>query len=332
MRAQMRGREEVRMSDGEMAQAEKIDIGACRALKATCISETGWASNDRLMQDIASGGGVTASQWRMPWGADNARGSCSLLEIEGLDGSRRRFLIDAGWSRDYMRERFAATGVDALLRAGAIEAVFLTHEHMDHLFGLQAVLELKPDIALYIPSTFSDDARRFIAGADVPEAHAGNAAAHTGELIQLGAGRVHALAPGLAAVGFDLPIILGIVGEQSLYANIEGKGLVAVTGCGHQGVERIMAFARDHLAGGTEVYGLYGGLHLAPFGPLAPEKEEMIRSMGKYRLKRIACNHCTGLAAVELMLKLGYPVVRGGARDGSVSDLYVGNGDIVTFD
>ncbi|MCW2284001.1 7,8-dihydropterin-6-yl-methyl-4-(beta-D-ribofuranosyl)aminobenzene 5'-phosphate synthase [Rhodoblastus acidophilus] len=312
--------------------SEKIDFGACRAITVTCVSEIGWASNDGLMRDIAAGGGMAASQWHMPWREENARGSCSLLEIDGLDGARRRFLIDSGWSRDYMRARFAATGVDQMLRAGEIEAVFLTHEHMDHLFGLQAVLELKPDITIYVPSTFTDDACRFIAGADVPDAHAGNAAPHRGALIRLEPGRVHALAPGLAAVGFDLPIILGVAGEQSLYARIEHKGLVAVTGCGHQGVERIMDFAREHLAEGTQVYGLYGGLHLAPFGPLSPEKEATVREMGKYRLQRIACNHCTGLPAVERMIELGYPVVRGSGRDGSISDLYVGNGDTVTFD
>ena len=93
-------------------------------------------------------------------------------------------------------------------------------------------------------------------------------------------GRVHAMMPGLAAVGFDLPIILGIEGEQSLYAKIEGKGLVAVTGCGHHSVERIMAFARDHLAEGTQVYGLYGGLGLARRAVEVP-KEAAIRDIGK---------------------------------------------------
>jgi len=31
------------------------------------------------------------------------------------------------------------------------------------------------------------------------------------------------------------------------------------------------------------------------------------------------------------MVELGYPVVHGTGRDGSVTDLYVGNGDSVTF-
>ena len=319
------------MPDSSLTTAEKIDFGACRAVKLTCVSEIGWSSNDTLMQDIAGSGGIAASQWHIPWREENARGSCSLLEVEGLDGSRRRLLIDSGWNRDYMRARFAATGVDRLLRAGKIEGVFLTHEHMDHLFGLQAVLELKPDVSIYIPSTFTDDACRFIAGIEFPDAHASNAAPHQGELIRLESGRVHVLMPGLAAVGFDLPIMLGIEGEQSLYVRVEDKGLVAVTGCGHHSVERIMAFARDNLVDGTDFYGLYGGLHLAPFGPLAPATEAIVRDMSKYRLKRIACNHCTGLPAVKLMIDLGYPIVRGTGRDGSISDLYVGNGDSVTF-
>jgi 7,8-dihydropterin-6-yl-methyl-4-(beta-D-ribofuranosyl)aminobenzene 5'-phosphate synthase len=319
------------MPNSSLTTNGKLSFGACRAVTISCVSEIGWSSNEGLMLDIAAAGGIAASQWHIPWQEENARGSCSLLEIEALDGSRRRLLIDSGWNRDYMRARFAATGVDELLRAGEIEAVFLTHEHMDHLFGLQAVLELKRDIAIYIPSTFTDDACRFIAGNDVPDAHAGNATPHQGELIRLQPGCVHVLMPGLAAVGFDLPIMLGIEGEQSLYARIEGKGLVGITGCGHHTVERIMAFARDHLADGTQFYGLYGGLHLSPFGPLAPETEAIVRDMGKYRLKRIACNHCTGLPAVKLMIDLGYPVVRGSGRDGSISDLYVGNGDSVTF-
>ena len=53
--------------------------------------------------------------------------------------------------------------------------------------------------------------------------------------------------------------------------------------------------------------------------------------MGRYGFKQIACNHCTGLATVELKVELGYPVVRGTGRDKSVSDLYVGNGNSVTF-
>jgi len=309
---------------------ERIDFGACRSLKVTCVSEVGWADSGEILEDIDSGGGALTSQWRIPWREANARGSCNLLEIEGLDGARRRLLIDAGWSRAYKRVRFAATGDAPLIAGGEVEALFLTHEHMDHLFGVQAVLELKPDITIYIPSTFHVEADRFLRGEAFPEAHADNLVGARGEILRLEPGGVHVLAPGVAAVGFDLPIILGVA-EQSLYVNVEREGLVAVTGCGHHTLEHIVEFARERLARGDNLYGLYGGLHMAPFGALAPDQADRVRKMSGYGFRRIGCNHCTGLSAVELMVELGLPVVRGTGRDGSKSDLYVGNGDTVSF-
>ena len=133
------------------------------------------------------------------------------------------------------------------------------------------------------------------------------------------------IAPGVAAVLFDLPIILQTEGEQSLYANVEGKGLVAITGCGHQTLARIVDFALENLTAAVKLHGLYGGLHLAPFGPLAPVQEAVIRDMGRYGFERIACNHCTGLPAVELMISLGYPVVKGSGSQGSMSNLRGGS-------
>ena len=61
------------------------------------------------------------------------------------------------------------------------------------------------------------------------------------------------------------------------------------------------------------------------------KREHIVKSMGKYNFQKIACNHCTGLAAVQRMIELGYPVIRGSGRLGSKSDLYIGNGDEVVF-
>jgi len=79
------------------------------------------------------------------------------------------------------------------------------------------------------------------------------------------------------------------------------------------------------------MYGVYGGLHIAPFGPMNKDREHIVAGMGKYNFKKVACNHCTGLVAVKRMVELGYPVVRGTGRYGSQSDFYVGNGDEVFF-
>jgi 7,8-dihydropterin-6-yl-methyl-4-(beta-D-ribofuranosyl)aminobenzene 5'-phosphate synthase len=313
------------------ATGSKLDIGACKSVRMVCVSEVGWHSNDKLNADIKAGGGFNANQWQVPWDNANAGGSCSLMEVEALDGKRRKILIDAGWNQDYMRRRFAQTGVDKQLLSGEIEALFLTHEHVDHMFALQAVLELRRDIPIYIPATFRPEAFEFMAGTDFPAARAKNAVRHSGELIRLRAGGVNPILPGVVAVTFDVPIIFQTEGEQSLYANVQGKGLVAITGCGHQTLPRIVDFATQNLAAAKKFHGLYGGLHLAPFGPLQPPQDAVIRDMGKYGFDRIACNHCTGLPAVERMTALGYPIVRGTGTNGSVSDLYIGNGDSVTF-
>ncbi|KAF0117622.1 MAG: beta-lactamase-like protein [Rhodospirillaceae bacterium] len=61
---------------------------------------------------------------------------------------------------------------------------------------------------------------------------------------------------------------------------------------------------------------------------LTPEQEQVIAGLKRFGFRRIAANHCTGVAAVERMAALGYPVVGG---LGSSSPLVLGNGDTVTF-
>jgi len=76
---------------------------------------------------------------------------------------------------------------------------------------------------------------------------------------------------------------------------------------------------------------VYRGLHLAPFGQLGDQERTWIDKMGAYGFTRIAANHCTGLPAVQKMVELGYPVIKGTGSKGSQSDLYIGNGDSVVF-
>jgi 7,8-dihydropterin-6-yl-methyl-4-(beta-D-ribofuranosyl)aminobenzene 5'-phosphate synthase len=55
-----------------------------------------------------------------------------------------------------------------------------------------------------------------------------------------------------------------------------------------------------------------------------------LRGIGK-KMQQVAANHCTGLIAIQKMQAAGIPVVKGTAKYGSRSDLYVGNGDTVVF-
>jgi 7,8-dihydropterin-6-yl-methyl-4-(beta-D-ribofuranosyl)aminobenzene 5'-phosphate synthase len=306
-------------------------IGACRSLTVTSISEIGWWDTARFVSNMRTGGGIGANQWGMRFDADNAAGSCSLLEIEDRHGRISRVLLDAGWNPVYMAERFRATGVDRLLTAGGIDFLFLSHEHLDHFWGIQAVLELAPEITLLVPGTLSQAGMDWLAGGAFPEAGIANAVPHRGKVVRMLPGGIHRLAEGVASVTFDVPILLDIRGEQSLYVNVEDQGLVCVTGCCHQGVIRLVDYAVDNIEDGGRPYGLVGGLHIAPFAELTEEQRAAVKALGKYGFRKIAANHCTGTPAIALMHQLGYPMVGGSGCDGSTGTDHLGNGDSVRF-
>ncbi len=69
------------------------------------------------------------------------------------------------------------------------------------------------------------------------------------------------LARGVATIGLiDCPLFFGPTTEQALAVNVEGKGIVIVSGCGHQTVEKMLQRTERLFA--EPVYALFGGLHL----------------------------------------------------------------------
>ncbi|MBU0514511.1 MAG: MBL fold metallo-hydrolase [Proteobacteria bacterium] len=314
------------------APGKPADIGQCKSVKVTCVSEVGWWDTKKLIKGLmAAGGPKKADQWTMPSDLNNGAGSSSLIEVTLLDGKVKRILLDTGWNPAYMAWRYQMTGVDKLLKQNKIDYFIVSHEHLDHFFGLEATLRLNPKVTMVIPETFRPQARQFMAGKSFTKASAVTNVKHQGKLMVMKKSGVHKLFDGAALSVFDIPIILKIRGEQSLYFNVKDKGLVLITGCCHQTILKYADFAQKNIKGGDKMYGLYGGLHIAPFGPLKPPQAAWIRGMAQYKFKKVASNHCTGLPAVAYMKKLGYPVVGGRGMEGSMSKLYVGNSDAVTF-
>jgi 7,8-dihydropterin-6-yl-methyl-4-(beta-D-ribofuranosyl)aminobenzene 5'-phosphate synthase len=254
-----------------------------------------------------------------------------LIDMEALDGRHHKFLLDTGWNRQYMDEAFKREGIDRMLKNGEIEFLFVSHEHMDHWWALETVLKYHPEIKMFIPSTFYPEGMHFISGAEFLKCRASNRIPHRGKLVQINPGTINRLYDGCAATAFDLPIPNRVRGEESLYFNVKDKGIVCVTGCCHQTILKFADYAQDKIVGGDNMYGIYGGFHIAPFGPLKQEQEQLVKRMAKYQFQKVACNHCTGLPAVQKMVELCYPVVEGTASCGSKTELYVGNGDEVLF-
>jgi len=298
----------------------KMALGTVRSLSVKCLSEVSWHDNARMLLDVREAGGLqTADQFEVKWTPGNAAGVSALLSIGDAEGRVRTILMDVGWDVEYMDGVFRREGVDRLLADGKIDFVYITHEHVDHFWGMPAVAKYRPDVKVVIPSGFSSRSKELL-----------KSSGHRGEVVEMAPGP-HLLFPGCTSVTFDQPIFLKTHGEQVLYVNVEGKGIVTVTGCCHPGVIRLLEYAKEHFDGFSSFHGVYGGLHISPFEEWGPPQEEVLDKLQAFNVRKFACNHCTGEVAVRKMRERGMPVAGGTGRHGSKSVLYPGNGDTIDF-
>lgn len=337
------------------------DIGLCRGIKVTNISETSWFENAKLMGDIKKAGGLLVDQYTYNWPPfgdgsglgkgsyergvakikhllphkleeawaiseklsvhpENAGGFAALIEVEDMEGKMHKYLLDSGWSYAWMDEAFKREGIDKMLAKGEIEALFISHEHFDHFWGLPVTMKYAPHIKMYVPDTFYPQGFQYIKDSG-----------HKGELVRVKKG-LHPVAPGVATYMFDVPIICKVFGEISLYFNVADLGLVSVTGCCHQGIilfadtaYKTIKYEKD------KFHGLYGGLHISPFEDWDPKYDDLVIGLKKWQLEKVGCNHCTGIVTAKKFVEAGYPVIQGTARFRSKDKVYLGNGDKIEF-
>lgn len=251
---------------------------------------------------------------------ENPGGFSTLIEVEDLDGSKHKYLLDVGWSYDWMLQSFKREAIDQMLAAGDIEALILTHEHFDHFWGLPVAMKFGPKIPMYIHNGFYKEGKQYIKDSG----YKGDPIVIDKELTQI--------RPGMMAIKFDVPIITRVYGEVSLAFNVKDKGLVLVSGCNHQGILQMTSTAYRKLKyDNDKFYGLYGGLHISPFEDWDPKYDDLVLSLGKWEFEKLGCNHCTGHLTAKKFVEAGYPVVKGSARFRTSTPDYLGNGDTIVF-
>jgi 7,8-dihydropterin-6-yl-methyl-4-(beta-D-ribofuranosyl)aminobenzene 5'-phosphate synthase len=177
-----------------------------------------------------------------------------------------RILFDTGSDGTMLIANMDALGIDPT----AIDTLVISHEHWDHVGGVDALLNAGARPVAYVPRSFTDEFReRLAARVTVVEvtgqSAVGERARTTGEL-------------GTSIV------------EQALVVP-SAEGLVVVTGCAHPGIAHIVRSA----AAGDRVALVVGGFHLkdADTREIAEAVEEL-RGLG---VARVAPTHCTGDAA-----------------------------------
>ena len=246
----------------------------------------------------------------------SAEHGLSFLVTVFVDGQRHSLLLDTGATVGGVVHNLRALGVNPQ----EIEAIVLSHGHFDHTTGLNGLVgELSPLPPLLVhpdcwlkrrvavpgqqprelPTTSRERVRA--AGFELVEQREPSPLFKGALLVTGEIERTTAFEQGMALHqslrdGQWVPDPL-ILDDQALVANVRGRGLAVITGCGHAGVINTVLHARK-LTGVERVYAVIGGFHLATSSPEAivwPTVEALTGLAPEV----IVPTHCTGWRATH---------------------------------
>ena len=239
----------------------------------------------------------------------------SLL-IDTWDGeTRHRTLLDTGYNAGTLIHNMQMLDLDP----GDIDALVISHGHMDHTGSVNMALEAigRPVAVVCHPDIFRN---RFIEkpqmglvklpqlvsreqmverGAQLSEERgptliAGNTVLATGQIP-----RVTAFEKGMPGARIETEgqlTIDNIEDDQALVINLADCGLVVISGCAHSGIINSVLYGRK-LTGEDKVWAVVGGFHLS--GPdMNPLIDSTVDELKKMTPKLIMPMHCTGHAAI----------------------------------
>jgi 7,8-dihydropterin-6-yl-methyl-4-(beta-D-ribofuranosyl)aminobenzene 5'-phosphate synthase len=241
--------------------------------------------------------------------------SC-LVTIE-KDGRVVRVLFDAGLTPDGLIENMRRLEI----APGDIDIVVLSHGHWDHTTGMDGFVRAlgRANVPALIHPEFWSRRRVALPGREPVELPSTSKGALEGagfEIVEqqqpsflldgslLVTGEVDRTTE--FEQGFPIhqahreghwqpdPLILD---DQALVANVRGRGLVVLTGCGHSGIVNILRYVRK-LTGEDRIHAVIGGFHLS--GPLfekivAPTCDALADFAPDY----LVPSHCTGWRATH---------------------------------
>jgi 7,8-dihydropterin-6-yl-methyl-4-(beta-D-ribofuranosyl)aminobenzene 5'-phosphate synthase len=200
---------------------------------------------------------------------------------------QHKLLLDTGSNGRKLLQNMHRLGIEPT----EIEYLFVTHDHWDHIGGIDSILELNPDITLYAPYTLSRN-------------HLRDLRTLAREVVVINRNEPRHLFGDLYTTG----MLGGAVPEHSLI--IGGDRPSVLTGCGHYGIAKIAAKAAEVI--GQPIRSVAGGFHLL-------EEDEatirtQIQSLQKQGIEEVIPTHCTG----DLAMKLFAEVFGDGYRAGGV--------------
>ena len=241
----------------------------------------------------------------------------SLLVTVYEGSSRHTILFDTGYSAVGVPHNMEHLGLD--LRE--IEAIVLSHGHMDHLGSLNVLLEKmpKPVPVLVHPDAFVSP--RYLTRKDGGKDRF-PVMLDRGEIENRGGRIKKTAAPTLICE--DMVMVSGeverttsfergmphavvekngklekdpILDDQALFLLLKGKGLVVIGGCSHAGIVNTVLYGKK-IIGAQTVHAVLGGFHLAGplFEPIIGDTIDALKAMAP---EVVVPMHCTGWKAIR---------------------------------
>lgn len=246
----------------------------------------------------------------------------SVLFTFHKKGESRTLLYDAGLTPETLIHNLDVLGVNLK----DVDAIVLSHGHVDHHGGLTGLvrkigkrklpLVLHPDAwrnrKIMLPSgqewELPPPDRKMLEKEDVQIVEEKGPSLLLSDEI-LVTGRVERVTDFEKGLRFQYAQEDGgwaldpwVWDDQGIICNVNGKGLVIVSGCSHSGVVNILRSARK-MTGVDKVHAFVGGLHLpGSFAQIIPQTVQEIETIHP---DMIVPGHCTGWKAThEIARKL----------------------------
>lgn len=216
-------------------------------------------SDDGLRISIVYNNVAFSDEMELDWGF-----SCVVRNPD------RTILFDTGDDGRILLKNMATLGIDPR----EIEAVFLSHQHGDHIGGVMAFLRRNPKVSVYVPKSFSSNLREKIKNPST-------------KIIPVGVpNRLYENVYSMGEMGTWLK-------EQSLVLDAS-MGVVVITGCAHPGILNIVRKANQLVH--KDVCLVKGGFHL--LNKNAFEIDRIISALKEMGVQKVSPSHCTGEEAI----------------------------------
>jgi 7,8-dihydropterin-6-yl-methyl-4-(beta-D-ribofuranosyl)aminobenzene 5'-phosphate synthase len=208
-------------------------------------------------------------------GLASSWGLSLYVEIDSGE-ERHRLLMDTSGSSNVLFSNAGKLEVDL----SDVEAIFVSHWHLDHCGALSHVLPLlRPQTPVYVPSMNPSGIRTIRDAEGTPVVCSDSVS----------------LMDGVMSTGE----MMGGLSEHSLVINIRDKGLVVLAGCSHPGIVNIVKRAQQ-VSGVSKVYAVIGGFHISS----KREGEYVAESLQKIGVRLVSPCHCTGANAKDAIAEI----------------------------